>query len=487
VHIAPAFFKGRDDLHGKAQKRYIFIAVSVLIPLLCVYYVDSDSNIRQGMNVFEALFSGRFFEFYRINEEMHQSGQLYDTANYSILVQLMMGIWQLPLYLIEKLTGGNVLDHFAARVWGKSMLLPVFAWSGVLVKRLAGLLGFSDEQKETAVFLYLTNALTTLSAFLAGQIDLLGLCFTMLAMCFLLEKKKIPFLIAFAVAAQFKSFAYLVFLPVLLLREKNLFKLAGTMAVPVVFGYLIELPFKIADPVGAASRKPRLWMMLDFLTRSRVNLVGGIEIPLVFLVLGSFCMIAYFSKTEDERETDRKSICLAIPGMLSVLLCTKSNVYWSVWLVPFYTLLLVGRKEKQTIRLVLETAAVMSLTVAYMVLAAPMFGRYDGMLPDLLLHGALPDPMLSERFAEYVSQEKYFGFWTLSFAAFIVWAAGFMIVHRKGAEQITTFGETALKETPWIAGDTRVMNGLLLARAVGMYLLCDVFILATLLSAFFRL
>ena len=34
-------------------------------------------------------------------------------ANYGLVMNLILAIWNLPLYLAEKLMGGNILEHFA--------------------------------------------------------------------------------------------------------------------------------------------------------------------------------------------------------------------------------------------------------------------------------------------------------------------------------------------------------------------------------------
>ena len=45
-----------------AENAILFVAM--LLPLISVYYDDANSIIRQGMNVWEALFSGHFLHYF---------------------------------------------------------------------------------------------------------------------------------------------------------------------------------------------------------------------------------------------------------------------------------------------------------------------------------------------------------------------------------------------------------------------------------------
>ncbi len=490
------------------KHRFAVLFVLLFITMCNFYYFDLNSNIRQGMNIWEALFSGRFFEYYSLNIESRLAGQMDHQANYGMLLNVVNGLWMLPLYIIEKLMGDgvNILDFFVARLWGKLLMFVCLWVSAVILYRLARLLGFKEERAETVSFLYLSSTLVILSAINASQIDVLGLCLILLAMYYLIKEDFWKFLIFFVISVQFKDFAFLIFLPVILLREKNLFKALGTLASPFVLSFFISLPFKIADPAGTHALRSRFWIMLDWLTRSRVQLVGDVEIPLVFLVMGALAMYAYFKVLNVEEQKHRADwyIYLASVSMLPIMICTTSNAHWCIYIVPFYLLVMMKRREKLFIRLVLETVGTYGLTGAYMLVWDGVFGHMNGMLADKILPGEIESFLTTEEIKMILKKDQYFHFWTLTFAAFIVWALCYAWYNHPGRvkEYFSDAQNPALENVPagpgmpllkavgsddfWTDGTKQSLDILMWLRAVGGVLLCNAMVFVHFLVYFLR-
>lgn len=460
----------------KRRNIRILLFFVLLIPLCCFYYDDVNSNIRQGMNVWEALFTGRFFQYYSVNAESQAAGQMTHLANYGMILNIVNGIWQLPLYIIEKIIGGNILEYFAARVWGKLLMYAAMWTSAFLFRKLAVLSGLNEEKAERAMIMYLSSSLVILSALNASQLDVVGMNFILLAMIYLIKEDQKRFLIFLILAVQFKDFAWLIFLPVLLLKEKNLFKLAGTLIAPFLFSAVTGIPFSLADPAGVATRKSRIWIQVDWLTRSRVNLVGGIEIPVVFLALGALCMYAYYKALTKEEETKRVEwyLYMATAAMLPIMICTYSNAHWCIYFVPFYLLLLLRRDDRFFLRLILEMAGTLSLTVAYFVEWWGVFGSLDGMLADLLIPKDMDTLISSGAISGILKQEKYFQFWTLAFAAFIIWALCFLYYNHPGRR--AKVQETGQRDL-WTDGNPVSIRVLLWLRGIAAFVICDAMVI----------
>jgi len=472
------------EVMRKRRAIRILLFFLLLFPLCNFYYDDVNSNIRQGMNVWEALFSGRFFQYYSVNVESQAAGQMTHLANYGMILNIVNGIWQLPLYIIEKIAGGNILEHFAARIWGKLLMYVAMWTSAFLFRKLAVQTGLKEDKAERAMILYLTSSLVILSALNASQIDVVGMNFILLAMYYLIRDEQKKFLLFLILAVQFKDFAWLVFLPVLLLKEKNLLKLGATLAAPFLFSAVTGIPFSLADPAGVASRKSRIWIQIDWLTRSRVNLVGGIEIPVVFLALGALCMYAYFKVLTKEEEKDRIRwyLYMAAAAMLPIMICTYSNAHWCIYFVPFYLLLLLHREDRFFIRLLLEMAGTLSLTVAYFVEWWGVFGGLDGMLADRLIAKDLNTLISAEQISEFLKQEKYFQFWTLAFAAFIVWAVCFLIFNhpsRVAGQKEVSSGDL------WTDGNKQSITALICLRAFAALVICNAMAILTFAQSIF--
>ncbi len=478
-----------DNLKNKKYLKYLILSAMLLLSFLNYYYSDLNSNIRQGMNVWEALLSGRFFQYYSLNAESRDAGEMIHLANYGMLLNIVYGIWQLPLFVTEKLIGGNILNYFPARLWGKSIHLLTMYTSAILIRKIAREMKVPEERAEDAAFLYLSAAPVILSALNAAQMDGIGLNFMLLALYFLMKEEYKRFLVFFIISVQFKDFASVFFLPVILYKEKNVFKALGTIAAPFVVSFLIRLPFSLLDPSGVGLQKSRMWNFFDQLTRSRVNLFGGIEIPLVFLVMGFICMYAYYKKTAKDCERRNEwYVYLLVAAIGAVLTCVYAYSYWVIYIVPFYLLLMLKKEKRLFSAVLLESFASMSIMVAYLVEAWGPFDSMEGMLADILIDGNL---IGADIFSAFLKNPQYFGFWTLAFAAFFVWLFGFvyyMNPDRKGEkEEKEEMGEPdGGKENVWSTGDEKSLKVLFWLRAVGSVAVCNIMLIINFALAILR-
>lgn len=448
----------------------IVLFAAMLLPFASVYYEDANSIIRQGMNVWEALFSGHFFHYYSINGTSVAQGLMVHQANYGLVMNLILGLWNLPLYIAEKIAGGNILDHFAARMWGKAeMLLCAWICMGLL-KRVAGKLGFDEKRKKLLGFLFLSSAWLILGALVVAQIDIICMVFILLALDALLDEDTKRFLIFFTISVMCKEFAIFVFLPIILLKEKNLIKAGVAAVLPFAVSFVLGIPFKVADPAGAVLKKPRTWVMIDQLTRMRITLFGEIAIPAFFLALAAVIVFAYLTVVPDKKEQPKWMIYFGLIGMLPVFVCGYSYPYWGALLLPFVLLLLLWERDRLFLRLFLETAAVLALMVANMVEFPWVFDRVGGMLPDLLFGLQGNAPGVLEQLSDFLKQEKYFGMWTLAYAPFLVWLADSLVRYYPGRKKAEAKSSSA---DAWVDGTEQSIRILSILRAIGAFVLCD--------------
>ena len=462
------------------ENAILFLAM--LLPLVSVYYDDANSIIRQGMNVWEALFSGHFLHYFSLCGESVKQGLMVHQANYGLVMNLILAVWNLPLWIAEKIAGGNILEHFAARVWGKSEML-LCAWICVgLLKRIAGKLGFDEKRKQLLGFLFLSSAWLVLGALLVAQIDIICMVFILLAFEALLDENIRKFLIFFTLSVLTKEFAVFVFLPIILLKEKNLIKAGAMMVLPFAVSFVMNLPFKWADPAGALLKKPRTWVMIDQLTRMRITLFGEIRIPAFFIALAAVVVVSYMTVVPDKKDLPKWMTYMGLIGMLPVFVCAYSYPYWGVLLLPFVLLLMLWEKDKLFLKLFLETAAILALMVADMVEFPWVFQKVGGMLPDFLFGLQGNAPGIAEQISEFLKQEKYFNMWTLAYAPFIVWLIDSLVRYYPGRKNATTdtAENTSSKASAdnstneWIDGTDRSIRILSILRAIGAFVLCDI-------------
>ena len=458
------------------KKDLIFLILLFIFPCLCFFYVDSRAIVRQGMNFWRSIAEGRFFEYYSVNLESQAAGEMNFAANYDMFMNLLNGIWQLPLYVIERIAGGDILASPLAKFWG--LLQPVLYSfiSGHQLILLAKTLGIAEERREKLYFLYMSGAFLIMPSCLLGQLDVVGICFLLAAVRALIEKKDRRFLICAILAVQCKNFAIFILLPIVLLTEKNVFRIMAKLLPPLAVLWLLGLPFSIADPAGVAAKNPRLWILADYMTRARVELFG-FGVPVLFIFMGLVVMAAYYVSGKERRED--WILYFAFLGMLPMLICQHSHPQWMIYPYPF-ALLLLCKKEKGFGKSVFfESAAGLSQLAAYLISFQFVFNS-DNLKKTFFgtLFPAEVKRNVLEQISDIVMDERYFNFWTLAFVPYVIWVAGMALFYCPALKL-----RKAEEEEGWLDKNIGLLMHL---RALGGFLLCNISVFLVFIRPFLK-
>lgn len=448
------------------NKSKIFAIILLLLTSVSFYYVDINSNIRQGMNVWEALFSGRFFHYYNINLASVENGEMIHPANYDMAMNVLMGIWQLPLYILEKLLKTNIQNYVLARIWGGLYPVVAIILSGNVLKRIALLFQMSEEQAENVTFMFMTATYALTSSCVVGQADSIGVLFILLALENLLKNDNKKFLLFYILVAQCKFFALFLFIPIILLKEKNLIKIALQVFPPLVISFLIDLPFKIIDPLGTAPKKSRLHNMLYEMTENRIS-VMGIDIPIIFILFSLICLYVYFRNKPGENECGRWYLYTGLCSMLSVFACFLTVPYWLIYISPFICILVFMEKRSLNRALFIEAIASLCLTVGFIIKFPYVYDVHNLLLAQVYPLNADSMEILG-MFSDFISQYKYCDAWTLSYGIFIAWAVGFLIYYFPEQLKKKENDEKENQES------SKYIQPILWLRAIGGYLICNI-------------
>ena len=402
----------------------LIIVLTLLITTSMFYYIDVNSNIRHGMNIWESLFRGDFFSFYSVNLEAKAVGLAVHEANYGVFLYFIIGIWQLPLFIIEKIVGGNILNYTIARIWGKSYLLVALCIAGKYLKKIAGNLGVAEKYLDYVVMFFMSSAITMFTLCNVGQTDIIGVMFSMIAFWYLFTEDNekhflnIKFLIFFTCAALCKDFALFIFIPVILYKEKNILKIAINSCLPLIVFFLIELPFKLIDQVGTNAKKLRLWIMLEKMMEHRINILG-VDIPILLLTFVAICMVAYIMHAEQGNKGKRYMLFFGYVSILNLFLTMYTYPYWLIYVLPFMVLFFFINNDRVLEYWLLDCIAGCSIIVGFMV-------EFDFIFSDSFINvigrNSEPGQGVINRLSELVQADYYYNMWTLSYAVFVVWA-----------------------------------------------------------------
>lgn len=423
------------------NRKYIMVFFLLFISSMSFWYMDTQSNTRHSMNIWKALFEGRFFEFYSYNIASAVNGETVHKAVYEVFLYTVLAIWNLPLYIIEKIIGGNILDFFPAKVYAKLFLIVLVFAAGKLTEQIAVQCGLEKEKAEECFFLFVGSAAVFSSSAVIGQIDIIGLVFILSALLAYMKNEKLKFYILFIMAYQCKFFAMVVFIPLILLKEKNPIKILIKVGLPVVIANIINIPFKIADPAGMEYKSEIVGVEIDNMLAVKQEFMGT-ELPYILLLFGGVCMLAYLIKEKNDYEKNLQYIYYAFIGLAAAFF-VFSSPYRTIYIIPFMVILLVKEERNYNIRFILFHAVMVGLLLGNIIEFRWCYDfaiMYD-MLCDILLPFHKFELLGVDQLSHMIRSEQFHNIWTIFYSLFVVYLIGFAFVHFPGRKEHTIFND----------------------------------------------
>lgn len=214
------------------RARWAALTVLMAVCLVCYNYTDLPLIVRHSISFWDALRTGRLNQFYQLATALpigQATGQTGEVP-YDIWVYVLLAVWNLPVYLWELATGLTFETNLIAMVWVRLAGMLPFVGANWAILGIARQLDRPKEQGLWACWGFSTSLFLLNGLFCIGQIDIFNVFFTLMGLWAWLKKDERGFIGWFALAVTFKMFALMVFLPLLLLEEKRLWRIAGASA-----------------------------------------------------------------------------------------------------------------------------------------------------------------------------------------------------------------------------------------------------------------
>lgn len=147
------------------------------------------------------------------------------SSNYGFTLFAVYMIWNVPMLFVRAILGkGFWLDQVFPVLYNKVLLLIVTVVMLYSIVKIYRMLGCSKKQELLLCFTTMTSAFYMLTVVQLTQYDIIGLSIGLLGLSYYLEDKNNLFLLAFAIANPMKYLTVMIFIPLVLLKEKNLIK-----------------------------------------------------------------------------------------------------------------------------------------------------------------------------------------------------------------------------------------------------------------------
>ncbi len=357
---------------------WIIFTLAALFCFLSFQHEDLYATALHSYKLIDITAQGNFFRFFSVASE---GGTPFAAGTaYHIFLYLIFMIWLLPFYFLNRIMPGIPVLFLV--LWCKVLLAAGFLASGWQMTRLVRILSNHGKIDGGSVFFaWLTCPLAFFAVFLFGQYDIFSVFFTLLAFEFFLKNKLWKFTFITLFAACFKNFAFLIFIPLILTKEKNPWKILTHCA--IASAGMIFIPFFFReDAAGSAIQTNFQSGFLDHFFKNLLPTTPPSSLFIILYIL--ICMAAFHLKREDE--LFQKKILFIPLAVFSVLfLFVTWHIQWFLVLAPWLILNLASAGKFRDERWpYLEVALFLSTTGIVVLNNAGAIDNY------MLQLGALP-------------------------------------------------------------------------------------------------
>ncbi len=304
--------------------------------MLCVFcfinYQHWDILHTGGSSI--AYLNGHFLDFYDYNK------LLMGGNNYLPTTYILFAVWNIPIRMLGFIIEPTTAVGAFVRMWYKLGTFLLFIATAYLIYKICLEKKVSPKKSVLAMFLFLSNPIAVYSELIFGQYDILTTFFMCLGFYYYVKEDRKKFVILFAIAVTCKYFAFLLFMPLLLLKEKNVWRILRETA-GVFSLFIIEtLVYVTSDAF--------LEGIFGFGAVGYIYNVGFdtgfAQISIVVVLWGFLCAYCYFKELQEE-ECFPWSIYVSCIVMFLSFGLSMWHPQWLLMAVPFLTLGLFFHKD----------------------------------------------------------------------------------------------------------------------------------------------
>lgn len=413
---------------------WILLGIMAVFMLVTMFYGDLPIIYNHSLTFWDSVTSFDMANFYAntLAKPYYGFGAVYYWTVYAVI-----GIWNLPIWLLRKFFGINAFS-IKCMLWCRLEVVFFLVLTLWMLEKIMRDFGFEREKCRFVQFVFASSLLVILPTAAISQIDIITVFLMLWGIREYLKSERITwkFLLIFAFASSLKIFAMFVFIPLVMLREKRILAVIGDLVAGTVFILASLLPYAgRADYVESTSILNDVMVDRMFET---VFPAGNLEIPIALTVLVGICIWAYATKIESREEYLYYVNWIALAVFADFFIFVFAHPYWIVLLAPYVVLLIVMNPERMKINILLEFFMEVAVTIVYL----GTFGVYmtESTFADLVLTrlGMAPLREGYYSFEEWATKHEWDSYLATLFGIFAICLIALLILNRpskvKGAE-----------------------------------------------------
>lgn len=312
--------------------------------------------------VFLALAAFCFLAFQQ-GDLLHTAGSSYGYLNGHILdfydydafcgihpsympsIYILFAIWNIPMKLLGVVPIPTDELGILPVMWAKVLPCALYLLSGFVIYRICMEIGMGSKKSKICTYASLTMPVAVYSQFIFGQYDIFMLFCMLLGMLYYLKEKNGWFVFWFALSVTFKYSSLLLFFPLLLLTQKDPWKIIRDcvcVLIPYAIEFVLYYPSETfrsyAFGIGSAGDNPTGYIFNAGIFTGFTIGVNDYLVYLPILVFGVICGLAYFTKVHEKRDIASWSFYLSCLSFFVLFGLCKWHPQWLLMAVPFWVI-----------------------------------------------------------------------------------------------------------------------------------------------------
>lgn len=333
-----------------SPKNSDYITFSI-ITILCFFsYIYSDVLV-----IFP--FSVNFFNVNPLNffyEVYQKVGSYHKPDDLPYLAYFIYSILFLPLWIYSKIRNITYYTWHHAKfeidtfeiIYIKLLLLIFVILSSFIIYKISKKIGFNDKKSKLSSFMFITSPFTMIPVFIISQVEIIMIFFTLLAILDYLNNNK-RYILWFTIAIPLKLFPFFILIPLVLLKEKQIKKIALYTIIPILPYIISSIIFKSPNP---SDRN-----LVAFGTLMGYKIFG---VSIFIIIYSLICLFSYLKDIKNNNEFNKLTLYISF-FVLSLITIVNTNfhMYWIVILSPFMAILLLFSRCNIVLKIIIEFIA----------------------------------------------------------------------------------------------------------------------------------
>ncbi len=346
----------------------VFAVIALAFSFLTMYYADITVTGQYGLTFWDSLFDGKFLSFYEnaLSNGVAPEGAVYDIGTY-----IIFGIWQFPVWILNKVLGVSALS-VGALLWLKILPVLFLVLTTYETAELSVKLGMSDTLKAQVGIIFITSLLTYMPVMAVAQYDVIPLYFMVKAINAYVDRDDRSFYINFAISMTVKPITILALFVLIILRQKNVIKIV----IDLIKGSFLMIICKAIYSTNEAyklSCSGFLQKNMSSLFDASINMgrLGNASLFIVGLVI--IYLVAYFDESNinvskgnealGQIGINRKALLYLFSVWAVFVAFASATCYWTIYMAPFVVIVCFMSEKHLDKVLLIETIMECALTV----------------------------------------------------------------------------------------------------------------------------